>query len=75
MADALDSPIEEPLAELERLLIDEYIRSAGHDPLTLRGRTDLAARAILTGASTYAASRLTEVEARLHYLRSLRGQE
>jgi len=75
MADALDSPIEEPLAELERLLIIEYIRSAGHDPVTLRGRSDVEARTILTGASTYAAARLSEVEARLHYLRSLRGQE
>ena len=75
MADALDSPIEEPLAELERLLIDEFIRKAGHEPRTLRTRTDPAARSVLTDASTYAAARLAEVEARLHYLRRLRGEE
>ena len=75
MAEAPESPIEEPLAELERLLIDEYVRRAGYDPRALRARTDPAARSVLTDASTYAASRLAEVEARLHYLRSLRGED
>jgi hypothetical protein len=69
-------PIEEPLAELERQLIDEYLRGAGHDPEQLRARHDEpAARALLTDAATYAASRLAEVEARSHYVRNLHGQE
>jgi hypothetical protein len=51
------------------------LRRGGQDPAALRGRTDAAARALLTEAATYAASRLTEVEARSHYVRNLHGQE
>ena len=64
-------PLEEPLAELERRIIDEYIRGLGHDPDTLRASPDAAARTILVDASTYAATRLSEVEARSHYVREL----
>jgi regulator of protease activity HflC (stomatin/prohibitin superfamily) len=67
-------PIEEPLAELERRLIDEYIRRAGHDPDVLRARGDAAARKLLVEASIYAATKLTEVESRAHYVRDLHGQ-
>lgn len=67
-------PIEEPLAELERRLIDEYIRRAGHDPEELRARGDAAARKLLIDASVYAATKLTEVESRAHYVRDLHGQ-
>jgi len=68
-------PMEEPLAELERELISAYITGAGQDPQALRTRDDMEARQLLIDASLYACSRLTEVESRLHYLRSLRGQE
>ena len=64
-------PIEEPLAELERRLIDEYLRSAGHDPDALRARKDEAARKLLIEASVYAATKLTEIESRAHYVRDL----
>ena len=64
-------PLEEPLAELERRLIDEYLRSAGHDPDALRARHDDAARKLLTDAAVYAATKLTEIESRSHYLREI----
>ena len=64
-------PMEEPLAELERQLIDEYLRAAGHDPDALRARHDDASRKLLTEASTHAAMKLTEVESRAHYIRDL----
>lgn len=64
-------PFEEPLAELERHIISEYIRGLGHDPVALRASIDPAARTILVEASTYAATRLSEVEARSHYVREL----
>ena len=64
-------PIEEPLAELERRIIDEYIRDHGHDPETLRASADASARRILVDAATYAATRLGEVEALSHYVRDL----
>ena len=76
MADRLDTrPIEQPLAELERSIIDEYVRGAGYDPVALRARTDQDAHKVLALASAHASGKLTEVESRLHYLRSLRGQE
>ena len=68
-------PMEEPLAELERRLIDEYLQGAGHDPEQLRARGDAMARSLLRDAATYAAGRLSEVEARSHYVRNLHGQE
>jgi hypothetical protein len=67
--------MEEPLAELERRLIEEYLPGAGHDPAALRARTDPETRALLRDAATYASTRLSEVEARSHYVRNLHGQE
>lgn len=64
-------PLEEPLAELERRIIDEYIRSHGQDPAALRASADAAARKLLVDAAVYAATRLSEVEARSHYVREL----
>ena len=65
-------PLEEPLAELERRLIDEYLRNAGHDPATLRARRDdAAARKLLTDAAVYAATKLTEIESRSNYVREI----
>jgi hypothetical protein len=68
-------PMEEPLAELERELITAYLVGAGEDPQALLARDDPKARQLRVDASLYACARLTEVESRLHYLRSLRGLE
>jgi len=67
-------PLEEPLAQLERELITAYVAGAGENIEALVVRNDDAARHLLTAASLYATSRLSEVESRLHYLRSLRGE-
>ena len=67
-------PWEEPLAALERELLTAYVAGAGQDLHALLNRDDEAAQRLLTEASVYASSRLTEVESRLHYLRSLRGE-
>jgi hypothetical protein len=72
--DVTNTPLEEPLAELERQLIAAYVAGAGEDLDTLRARDDEAARKLLTEASLYASARLTEVESRSHYLHSLRGE-
>lgn len=66
--------MEEPLAELERELITAYVAGAGQDLEALLTRTDEQARRLLADASLYATARLTEVESRSHYLRSLRGE-
>jgi hypothetical protein len=68
-------PMQEPLAELERLIIDDYVRGAGHDPATIHTLSDETSRRVLASASTFASQRLAEVEARSHYLRKLHGQE
>jgi hypothetical protein len=64
-------PLHEPLAQLERHLIDDYLLGLGHDPDALRQRQDPAARTLLAAASQHAALRLTEVESRFHYVREL----
>jgi hypothetical protein len=68
-------PLEEPLAELERRLIDEYLRTQGHDPDALRARHDEAARSLLAAASVHAAMKLTEIESRSHYVRALHERD
>ena len=64
-------PLEEPLAELERRLIDEYLRDQGLEPDVVQKRTDAIAKKILADAAQYAALKLTEVESRAHYVRDL----
>jgi hypothetical protein len=66
-------PVEEPLAELERQLIAAYVAGGGEDLHDLRSRTDDAARHLLGEASRYASARLSEIEARFHYLHTLHG--
>ena len=72
--DIAEQQMEEPLVELERELISAYVAGTGHSIETLRSRSDNRAKQILTDASIYATARLSEVESRLHYLRSLRGE-
>ena len=67
--------LEEPLAELERQFINAYVAAAGEDWQSLRSRTDAHARQILVEASRYASEKLSEIEARLHYMRTLHGEE
>ena len=66
-------PLEQPLAELERHLIHAYLAGTGHDFHTLVARDDEEARRLLAAASQYASSKLTEAEARFHYLEGLHG--
>lgn len=74
MNDTSHAAMQEPLAELERELISAYVAGAGQNLETLVNRHDDEARRLLTDASLYASARLTEVETRSHYLRSLRGE-
>jgi hypothetical protein len=69
-----ETPLEDPLAELERQLIHAYLAGAGQDFQTLISRSDDEAHRLLSEASQYASSKLSEIEARLHYLRTLHGQ-
>jgi hypothetical protein len=66
-------PLLPPLADLERHLISAYIAGAGHDLDQLLARGDDDARRLLAEATRYASVKLSEVEARSHYLHELRG--
>jgi hypothetical protein len=73
--DTIDTTaMEEPLAELERHLIAAFIAGAGQDVQSLTSRHDDEARSLLAQASRYASEKMAEVEARSHYLHSLRGE-
>jgi hypothetical protein len=67
-----DAPRQQDLhGDLERTLINEYLRGRGHDPDRLRDRDDAEAHHLLTEAATYAAGRLAEFEARAHYVHDI----
>ena len=64
----------DPLADLERHLISAYLAGAGHDLDALLARTDENAKQLLAQASRYASAKMSEVEARSHYLHKLHGE-
>ena len=67
-----DTPsVGDPFARLENSLINDYLRALGHDPDVLRARGDGEARHLLAQAAVYAATRLTEVESRAHYVHEI----
>jgi hypothetical protein len=66
--------LEEPLAQLERQLINAYVEGAGQELSALLARDDAEARHLLAEASRYASVKLSEVEARSHFVRSLHGE-
>jgi hypothetical protein len=67
-------PAQDPVADIERQLIRAYVAGAGHDLPTLLSRDDDAARRLLAEAARYASGRLTEIDARSHYVRILHGE-
>jgi hypothetical protein len=66
-------PLEEPQAALERAIIDEYLRSHGHDPHVLSQLPPDQTRAVFLQAAQYADARLAEHEARAHYVHEMHG--
>jgi hypothetical protein len=73
MQERPEVPLEEPQAALERALIDEYLKTRGHDLRTLRMLPEDQVQGLLREAVQYAASRLAELEARAHYVHELHG--
>ena len=67
-------PLHDLLAELERHLMSAYVAGAGQDLEALLARGDDDARRLLVEASRYASAKLSEVEARSHYLHALHGE-
>jgi hypothetical protein len=67
-------PLEGPRFELERQLIAAYLAETGHDYQALITRGDAEARSLLASAAHYASERLSEIEARSHYVHELHGE-
>lgn len=65
------SAAEAPLGQLERSLIEEFVRGRGYDPDDLSALADADRHALLKEASVYASSRLTEVESRARFIHEI----
>jgi hypothetical protein len=61
----------DPLAQLERTFIEEYLQGRGHHLNDLRELPSDQANALMKEASAYASGRLTEVETRAHLVSDL----
>lgn len=59
---------DDPVARLERAFIAEFLERHGHTLATVRQLPPEEANALLKEASVYASGRLTEVEARAHFV-------
>jgi len=67
--------MEDPNGHLEEALIDEYLRLHGHEPEAVRRLPPDRVKTLLEAASTYAAGRLAEFEARAHYVHEIHTRE
>lgn len=59
-------------AELEKALIAEYLASRGHTHESVRALPAKEAHDILAAASLHASTRLSEVQARAHFVSDLK---
>ena len=64
-------PLESPLHSLEQSLIDEFLRARGLDRRKLADLPQAERDAVLKEASIHASSKLSEVEARSHFVERL----
>jgi hypothetical protein len=62
------SPLEATLGQLERALIEEFVRARGYDPLRLADLPEHDRVMLLKEASVYASGKLTEMESRERFL-------
>jgi hypothetical protein len=62
-----------PLAQLERALIEEFLRTRGYDSQALADLPEQQRQMLLAEASVYASARLTEVESRSRFLHDIHG--
>jgi hypothetical protein len=60
--------LDDPHARLEKAFIEEFLHERGYSLKELHTLPEEQARQLMTEASTYASSRLTEVEARAHFV-------
>jgi hypothetical protein len=66
-------PLQDPNGLLESELINEFLRTRGYDLQSVENLPDDERRRLLRQASMHAAGRLTEIEARAHFVDGLHG--
>ena len=66
-------PLEKPEGQLEQTLIREFLHARGYDMRALEALPEEDRKRLLTDASTYAAGKLAEVEARAHFVHDMHG--
>jgi hypothetical protein len=66
-----DQHMEDPLGQLERALIDEFVRASGRDPARLADLPEQERDALLKAASVHASAKLSEIESRSHFIHEL----
>jgi hypothetical protein len=66
-------PSENPEARLERALIDEFLRTRGHDSMSVNRLPERERKRLLQDASIHAGGRLAEMEARARFVHELHG--
>jgi hypothetical protein len=66
-------PLQDLTAHLEQAFIEEFIRRRGYDPAHLNDLPPAERDELLKQASTHAATKLAEVEARAHYVHDIHG--
>lgn len=74
-SDKLNRAEADPLAKIERALIEEFLRAKGCSLETLHNLPAEKANALLKEASLYASGRLTEVESRAHFVHDIHGED
>jgi hypothetical protein len=65
--------VEDPHARMEWTYIVEYLANLGVTPQDLPDLPPEKVKQLMTEASTYASSRLTEVESRAHFVDKIHG--
>lgn len=63
--------MEDPQAKLGRMYIEEYLRNKGYTWDSVRALPEQAAKKIMVEASTYAAIKLCEVDARANVVKQI----
>jgi hypothetical protein len=72
MSDTADvRPMKDPEGQLEKSLINEFIRMRGHEPDALESLSEGERTHLLAEASVYAAGKLAEIEARAHFVHEI----
>jgi hypothetical protein len=68
-------PLQNPEGQLERSLIEEFLRTCGHDSRSVETLPDDQRKRLLQDASVSAAGKLAEIEARARFVHELHGKE